>query len=275
MNGALPHRQYGNDQGRWLIYFHGAPGDPSECELFEPHAKRHGVKVVCFQRFAIDSALNGPAYFQRLAEAIVAKTGGEPVDWAGFSIGAFVALQVAALMSGQVRSMHLISAAGPLTDRRRLQACAGKQVFRLARAYPVLFRQLCIGQGIAARLWPTAVMKGLFAEAGGRDRQLIAQPKFRTTMSHALQASIGHYPKAYARDILLYVQPWQDLLAVSHVPTTLWHGEQDTWAPIAMADDLRRQLPGFVGLHRFADLAHYTCLHTAAESVCRQVGHIG
>lgn len=88
---AVKHRIAGQLTGRTVVYVHGAPGGPSEVEVFQACAQVYGVRVVCQDRFALPVGLTGDAYFQALANAVEALTEVHPVDVVGFSIGAFVA----------------------------------------------------------------------------------------------------------------------------------------------------------------------------------------
>lgn len=230
LSGAVPYRQCGAESGRWVIYFHGAPGGPSEIDAFGAYAERNGLRWACFERFVVAPELEAPAYFQHLATAIAELTDGAAVDLVGFSIGAFVALQVYPLLRQPVRGIHLLSAAAPLVNDDLWRTAAGRTVFRLAQTRQTLFRRLCEAQGWAARHWPQIVLNVLFAGAAAADRAMLADAKFRKLMIDALRTSLGAYPQGYARDILLYVRPWQTPPSAIDSPSGLWHGIQDNEA---------------------------------------------
>ncbi|MGZ8262024.1 MAG: hypothetical protein ACXWTU_03570, partial [Methylotenera sp.] len=84
--------QFGANNGRIVIYFHGAPGAPEECAIFDSCGKEHGLTFICFDRFSIDSSIADEAYYQFLAKEISKKYAKKKVDVIGFSIGAFIAL---------------------------------------------------------------------------------------------------------------------------------------------------------------------------------------
>jgi len=132
---SLKFSQFGSDHGRIVIYFHGAPGAPEKCKVFDFAGKQHDLTIICFDRFAINSSINGKSYYQRLAERIAKISEGNPVDFVGFSISAFIALQICRHMAGSVRSLHLVSAAAPLESGDYLKTMAGKQVFSLQKHF--------------------------------------------------------------------------------------------------------------------------------------------
>jgi pimeloyl-ACP methyl ester carboxylesterase len=226
---------------------------------------------VCFERFAVDHSIDAAAYFRCLADAITLLTGGEAVELVGFSVGAFVALHVYCAIPRQVSGIQLVSAAAPLADDSLWKTAAGRGVFRLAQTQLALFRRFCGLQGWAAKRWPEPMLNALFAGTAKAERDLLAQPAFCAAMLNSLRAGLGRFSQGYARDVLLYVQPWQALLSEIHAPTCLWHGEQDTWAPLAMADYLQSQLPNVRQYHGIAGLAHYSCLLKSAEALCWQI----
>lgn len=73
----LKFSRFGSDNGRIVIYFHGAPGAPEECGIFDLNGKKHGLTFICFGRFSFDSSINGETYYKLLAEEISKKAAGK------------------------------------------------------------------------------------------------------------------------------------------------------------------------------------------------------
>lgn len=268
----LKLQQYGTTHGKLVIYFHGAPGAPEEGQLFDLEAKKNGLTVLCLERFAIHPSITGEAYYQLLAEEIAKKSGGQPVDFIGFSIGAFVALQTSRHMPNGVRSLHLVSAAAPLEAEEFLPAMAGQQVFRLAKAAPALFLLLSYWQSLLAWLAPKALFRLPFASAAGADKALAADPEFQARITPILRSCFLGRVRGYARDVGAYVQPWRATLADIAVPTHLWHGDADNWSPPQMAHYLASAIPGTASTQSFSGLSHYSCLYRAVPEICRVLG---
>jgi len=231
----LKFSQFGSDNGRVVIYFHGAPGAPEECAIFDRYGKEHGLRFICFDRFSIDSSIAGEAYYQFLAKEVSKQAAGEKVDVIGFSIGAFIALQTCRHLPGRIRALHLVSAAAPLEAGDFLDTMAGKQVFQLAKAFPVLFVLLSYWQGLLALLFPKALFRLLFASAAGDDKALAADHEFQSSMSKVLRSCFIGRVRGYTRDIRAYVYPWATNLSEIAVNTHIWHGADDNWSPVAMA----------------------------------------
>lgn len=122
-------KEYGDKNGKLVVYFHGAPGAIIECRLFEEYAKKNHLNIICFERFTLKASENKTTYYQQLAQAVLLKANGRPVDFIGFSIGCQVAMEVSLLLSDKVKQLHLISAAAPLEAGGFIENMAGKLVF--------------------------------------------------------------------------------------------------------------------------------------------------
>jgi len=269
---SLKFSQFGADNGRVVIYFHGVPGAPEECTIFDHYGKEHGLRFICFDRFAIDASIAGEAYYQFLAAAISKQAVGEKVDVIGFSIGAFIALQTSRYLPDKVRTLHLISAAAPLEAGDFLNAMAGKQVFQLAKAFPVLFALLSYWQSLLALLSPNALFRLLFANVAGDDKALAADLEFRSGTNNVLKSCFIGRIRGYVRDVQSYVLPWKTTLSEMTVNTQIWHGAEDNWSPVAMAEYLQSAIPGCASTQIFKGLSHYSCLQRAVPEICRQLG---
>jgi len=264
--------QFGSDNGRIVVYFHGAPGAPEECSIFDLEGKNHGLTFICLDRFSVDPSFSGEAYYKLLAAEISRIASGKPVDVVGFSIGAFVALQTFRYMTDGVGSLHLVSAAAPLEAGNYLEGMAGKQVFKLAKAAPTLFILLSYWQGLLAWLSPDALFRLLFASAAGEDKALAADREFRAGITKVLKACFIGRVRGYARDIGLYVRSWKTTLAEVSVNTHIWHGAEDNWSPPLMAEYLKSAIPGCTSTKIFNGLSHYSCLYQAAPGICNLLG---
>ena len=264
--------QFGSDNGQIVIYFHGAPGAPEECAIFDLYAKEHGLTFICFDRFSVDCSITAEAYYRLLAQKISQQASGKKIDVVGFSIGAFIALQTCRYLGDGIRNLHLISAAAPLDAGNFLETMAGKQVFQLAKTAPVLFVLLSYWQGLLAWLFPKVLFHLLFASAAGGDKALSVDHVFQASIIKVLRSCFISRVQGYARDIKAYVQPWKGTLSGIGINTHIWHGAEDNWSPVAMAEYLQSAIPSRTSIEVLNGLSHYSCLHRAAPEICRQLG---
>lgn len=263
---ALAYSQFGAADGHPVIYFHGTPGSAEECQVFDRYGKANNLTLICYDRSTIDPHLEGVAYYLRIADEITDNVAGKPVDFVGFSIGAFIALQVCQAMNGKVRSLHLISAAAPLDADNFIDLMAGKAVFQLAMKNPFTFLLLARLQGFLIRIFPGLLFRMLFSSAVGEDKTLVADKAFRTMISRGLKTCFSD-PRAYVRDIKAYVQPWKESLPHITVNTTIWHGAEDNWSPVSMAVYLESALPNGTKMEILDGLSHYSCLYRVLPTI--------
>ncbi|MGE8501742.1 MAG: alpha/beta fold hydrolase [Pseudomonas sp.] len=263
--------EYGNPAGKPVVYFHGVPGSPHESALFDAPAREHGLRILCFDRFAIAPSITGDDYFRHIAQSINETVHGAPIDVIGFSLGTHVALEVSALMQNQVRSLHLVSAVAPLDGGDFLDEMAGKAVFSMATRNPGLLQWLVKWQTLLAKLAPQILFRMLFASAQGQDRELVKSPEFKALICQVLQQCFAHGSPGYIRDIRQYLQPWSASVFTSEVNACLWHGIEDNWSPFGMSEHLAGHIPGNTRIERLEGLSHYSCLYAAAPMICVRV----
>jgi pimeloyl-ACP methyl ester carboxylesterase len=156
-----------------------------------------------------------------LAKEVSKQAAGEKVDVIGFSIGAFIALQTCRHLPDRIRTLHLISAAAPLDAGDFLDAMAGKQVFQLAKAFPILFVLLSYWQGLLALHFPNALFRLLFASAADDDKALAVDREFQSSITKILRSCFIGHVQGYTRDIRAYVRPWEtnlsEIVANTHI----------------------------------------------------------
>jgi pimeloyl-ACP methyl ester carboxylesterase len=262
--------QFGREEGQLVIYFHGAPGALEECVVFERFAQEQGLRIICFDRFAIESTFDREDYYQAITHQILLRAGNDPVVLIGFSIGAHVALEVGARLGDQVRQTHLISAAAPLNAGDFLDSMAGGVVFKLAMKAPRIFYLLSQYQKLVALLAPKALVNMLFASAAGNDRSLRENREFRSYITPILKHCFLNRLEGYVRDIQYYVT-WSGEFDRNKTPVCLWHGAEDNWSPLSMATALSQTLPGAVSVEVMEGLSHYSCLYSAAPKICARI----
>jgi pimeloyl-ACP methyl ester carboxylesterase len=267
----LQFKQFGAEHGRLAFYFHGAPGAPEEGAIFHQCAKQNGITLICPDRFSIDPALDGEAYFNHLAMQILAIAGARNFDLIGFSIGTFVALKISRHLGERVENVHLVSSAAPLEAGAFLNDMAGKPVFALARAFPAGLFLLSYWQALIAFLFPRALFRLLFASAVADDQTLASDAAFQSSLAGILRACFVGNVRGYVRDLRLYVQPWASTLPEIKAKVHLWHGTMDNWSPPAMADYLQTSIPRCTSRVTFEGKSHYSCLYQSVEPICQQL----
>ncbi|MFC0590236.1 alpha/beta fold hydrolase [Novosphingobium aquiterrae] len=237
-----------------IAYFHGMPGGPGEWSQFAPPALREGAVV---------PDRNEGQTVEQLAGLLH----GDGWTLIGFSLGAPIALQVAARLGDRAAHIHLVSPAGPLQLGDFLPHMAGGALFRLAAQRPALFRALVHAESLVARIAPAWLMRRLMAGAAGADAALVRDKAFIVAMAGVLRNGLGRNAHGFIAEVLRYVSDWRESLAAIGSPTTIWQGDADTWTPPAMATALKASLPGESRLVTVPGASHYSALAHALKAI--------
>lgn len=271
MEVNLKFDQYGDADGKTVIYFHGAPGSPEECAVFDEHAKEHRLKVICFDRFSVDSSVKGEDYYKYLARVIEEVSSGKSVDIIGFSIGCHAAIKTCTYLGKSAQNLHLVSAAAPLECGDYLDEMAGKVVFSIAMKQPIVFKMLSYWQALLSKAVPAILYKMLFASAAGEDLNLSKTKAFQDYISSILSHCFNSNTTGYIREINQYVTPWSDAVLTCRADTHIWQGSDDNWSPVGMAAYLHEHIPAKSHLELMEGLSHYSCLYAAAPKICARI----
>ena len=239
-----------------MIYFcHGVPGGPDDITIMNIPS---GVDVISADILANGGISDAVAQFDKATSGQTAQ-----IDLVGFSIGAMFALQIAAARPDRVRSLTLISPAAPLNLGSFLDRMAGKPVFTLAAKSPRALFFLTTLQGVLLWVAPNSLIKPLFAKCGPDEQALLLDQDFRDTLIRGLHNTYARHRKSYVQILSDYVTDWSAILPSIRTPTTIWHGDADTWAPVEMAYALKSAVSGPVTLHIVKGGEHYTTLTKA------------
>lgn len=246
-----------------LIYLHGTPGSPRELSLFGVADQRFYAP----DRYAIARGKTAEQAIDELASDLSTRFDGELLHLIGFSMGGFIALQLAHRLGGRISQIDLISCVAPFQGGDFMKAAAGAPLFRLAQLYPQIFTLAVAAQHFAARAAPARLASLLFASARGGDGDLVRDPVFMNAQVAMLQDSFAHGRHGYAREMIAVTGDWRHILPQIKTPIRMWHGTLDNWAPFAMADYLRIALPNLTAFNAIEGASHYSTLRVALSMI--------
>jgi pimeloyl-ACP methyl ester carboxylesterase len=268
----MHYQTYGEPTGRTVFYLHGTPGAPEEAAWLAAAAQANSLRILALQRDSLDLRVQGEAYIAELTAQVLRLAGEQPVHLLGFSIGASLALRVAAQLPTPAAGVWLVSAAAPLEWPASWQGMgAGRYTFAMAQKYPRLFRLVGAYQGWLARHCTGLLLGTLFQGARGADASLLGQAAAREQLRHVQQQAFAGGAGAYLRDVRAYVEPWSACVPRVRAPLQLWHGDQDNWAPVTMLQGLLENFTAPAQVHWLAGRSHYSCLIDAAHPLCEQL----
>ena len=252
-----------------LVYFHGQPGSPDELRLVSQH--RDIASIFAPDRGADRTDLSFEQYLDALAGDILARFPSGSLRLIGFSMGAFVAMEISIRLTAQALGrdikLDLISPPAPLDTGNYLPHMAGGVVFNLAKSAPWAFRIMTGLQAKLAAAAPQRLYRQLFSTAAGDDKALAETADFEAVILALLDKTLRGEAKGYRREVLAFVRSSADRLNKVTAPVTLWQGTADNWTPPAMADALSHALPNLQDHRRFQGLSHYSTLIAALTQI--------
>ena len=243
----LGYAEWGDAEGRPIVYFHGWPGSRIEGRLADGTARSKGIRLI-----AIDRPGMGLSDFQR---------GRMLVDWAddvlelaaalgldrfsvlGISGGGPYAAACAWKLSDRLTRAGIVSCLAPLdvpgaTAGMSLQ---NRLAFQVVGRVSVLRRLLMARAGAAVRRHPGRVLKSGVAAAV--DKKYLDRPDVRKVLVESLAEAYRSGSRGPAWEMRLYARPWGFRLEEIRTPVYLSHGEQDANAPVTMGRHLASVIP--------------------------------
>lgn len=248
------------------LYFHGLPGFTGEIGLFSSELK--SKNFIAINRLKLQSTCDSyDDYLIKQAEQIKQDWPTQNIHLVGFSLGTMTCLRLAKTLEDKVTGLDLTSVAAPLELGDFLAHMVGRPVFDAAKSSKFKFNIFCMFQAVMVRTAPNLFFKMLFSSANGEDKPLAAMDSFKSTIALGLRHSLLQYLLAYKREVHAYVNPWADKIEGLDVNITFWHGVEDNWSPIEMANFLVKNIGKKCNIVTLEGKSHYSTLQTALEEI--------
>ena len=170
-----------SDNNPLVYFFHGLPGSPRDAELLH-RTVTDKYHIVAPDYLASHSGIDFNGILQAFDTALMSRDN-NPVKLVGFSLGAMVAIHLAAARPEKMANLTLISPAAPLNLGNFLPHMAGRPVFNLAQKSPSTLAAMTYFQAILSRRVPNFLIKQLFQKPGAPEQQLLADPGFQNIIA--------------------------------------------------------------------------------------------
>lgn len=247
----LGYAEYGAVDGAALLLFHGLPGSRLAVEELWPADGPGLVRIIAPDRpgMGLSDFQPGRRFADWAADvAALADALGLPrFAVAGFSGGGPHALAVAHALPGRVTVAGCVSGSGRFDDP---ESSAGlnrtnRLLTFVARRAPVLLKPVARAQARAVakdpgRIFDSSAKDPLMSPADRRD---LADPRSRRLfIAHATEP-FRQGPAGVAHEIRMCFTRWDFDPAEIRVPVHLWHGDADSYVPVAMARRIAQRIP--------------------------------
>ncbi len=247
---VLALAEYGDPQGRPVLYFHGFPGSRLEAALTGPAARACGVRLLALDRPGYGGSpfqpgrriLDWPADIAAVLDvlhlaraAVLGVSGGGPY-----------ALACAYALPARISVAGVVGGLGGLDAPAALQAMdwPARLGFRLARTAPRLLHWVYGGTALRMmRRRPEVPLWLLTRRAPPADRRVLVRREVRDVLRCSMREALRQGERGPMRDLVLYARPWGFALEDVDVPVQLWHGEADQTVPVLHGRRAAARLP--------------------------------
>jgi pimeloyl-ACP methyl ester carboxylesterase len=246
---VLTYGEYGEREGRPVLFFHGCPGSRVEGALLDSGAHARGLRVIAPDRPGMGGSdfqrrrclLDWPNDVTELADSL----GLERFALFGVSGGGPYVLACAHSIPERLEAAVIVAGAAPMPSHRATvgMSSQSRRMFRIARRTPWLARVIFGLTAHAMRWLPNRVFGRLPASAPACDKAVLERPDVRQAILGSFREALRNEGRGVAYEMTLYTRPWGFSLQDVHRRVGLWQGTEDVNVPAWMADRLANELP--------------------------------
>ena len=280
----LAYAEYGDPQGKPIFFFHGTPGSRLFHHPDTSVAASAGALIIAIDRPGFGRSdfklgrtlLDWPSDVVQLADALNI----ERFAVMGYSGGGPYAAVCASSIPDRLTAAGLVSSIAPLDSPEITRGMhgMGHMFFSLERHLPPLARLSCRLMCTTWRsnpdLYFKAQLNGLY---NSKEAQTLL-PMMKAMLTADLLEAVRDGTHGITWDLEILARPWGFPLHAIPTDVFLWHGEDDTQAPLAMGKRLAGAIPHcratfFPGEGHWAMYGHWQEILTAlarAEATTRK-----
>lgn len=241
--------ELGDPAGPPVLYFHGYPGSRLEARIAAAAAKRLGLRLLAIDRPGFgQSTFHGGRSIGGWAadiDALADQLALGRFSIVGVSGGGPYALACAASLSDRLARVALVCPLGPLdvADGKAGMLPQDRVMLALAAHAAPVARGVVHLLAHWMRQDTDRYLKFMIAGMVSPDRDLFADPGYRSLMMESTAEALRQGGRGAARELTLIARPWDFRLQDVRMSVSLWQGLADQILPAAMARRLAAALP--------------------------------
>lgn len=236
---ALAYAEWGPDQGRPVLHFHGVPdgrfswGGGSAC-------LERGIRLITVDRPGIGgsdpkperSVADWPADVEELAEQLDL----DRFAVSGWSAGGAYALACAGKLGARIDAVAVLAGSGRLDRPGFVGQMSTAAAWRLAKHAPFAMTFAYSALARLARRSPGAAQTVIAAGASKADRAVISRPDVGPRLVSAYLEACRSGGRGLTEDMRVMLSPWGFDPSAVRLPVHLVYGRRDTVTPPAHAE---------------------------------------
>ena len=249
--GRLGYAEFGDPNGRLVLWFHGTPGGRRQMPLVgRAEAERLGIRLVCLERPGVGGSTDH--VYHEVGDwaddvAVAADDlGHEKLAVVGLSGGGPYALACGARLGDRVTAVGVLGGVVPAVG----DDAVATGIVDLARRFNIVLR---VGRWPAGTaLWSTIRLITPLAHPGLRafaaimpegDQKVLHDPDIEAMFIDDLELASRRQFRAVVNDGLLFGRHWGFELGEIKVPVRWWHGNADSIVSLGDAEDAVALIP--------------------------------
>ncbi len=241
----LGYAQYGDPQGKPLLYFHGGVSSRLDIAFAHDHCKGRGIKIIAPDRpgIGISTLKRGRSMLNWAddVEFLLNELAVDKLPLLGWSLGGSYAFACAYKIPQRLQKIATVGAASAMVPPITM-ADLGMWTDRFLLCCPPYLQWLqALIVTMGGKLPPWAVKKILLTEVSQCDRSIIETMSDFEAASFIIE-STGQGGWGVVDDYSAYSSDWQFLVEDISSKITLWQGEDDRLCPRAMSHYLEQHI---------------------------------
>lgn len=248
---GLGYAEFGDLDGRPVLWFHGTPGARRQVPPdLDAEARARGFRVIGIDRPG--TGLSTPYHYERVLDfaddvaALADQLGFDRFATVGLSGGGPYVLACCAALPDRVRAGAVLGGVGPTKGKE-----AAPGYTRLLPPIEPLLRLLRIplGELLTHLVRPARAASSVLFDAYTRvaspaDRPVMRRPEVKALFLDDICSAAEGGLRAPLADLLVFGRDWGFRLADIGVPVRFWHGDADGIVPLSHGEFQAAAVPG-------------------------------
>jgi pimeloyl-ACP methyl ester carboxylesterase len=249
----LAYTEFGDPQGKPVLYCHGHPGSRLDPAMFPGELLRqHGLRLISPDRPGMGYSDFLPARqivdWPADAAALLDGLGIQRAGLLSISAGGPFAAAAAWALPERVSKLALVSSVGRFELPGATEGMGpGLMYFRMARYLPWLAQLQLRLMALGVNSNPDKVAVQVKGSLPPPDLAAMERPGVFAAFLNTMAEFLRQGPRPTAHEAGLFMRPWGFPLDQIRIPVFLWHGEADRNAPVAMGLELAKRIPNCTG----------------------------
>ncbi|MGB1040584.1 MAG: alpha/beta fold hydrolase [Flavobacteriales bacterium] len=266
----LGYAEYGNENGKPIIYCHGSQSSRLEMHYDTSFAIKNNLRIITIDRPGHGISDFNPEgsilSFANDANQLVEHLKIEKFSMVGMSAGSPFALGIAYAFPEKIEAVNIISGFAPFdSSSKQFLSKEIKTMLNLAKYFPFLLNIMLKIQAKQLKKNPKKALIGFLKIMDESDQIVLKDERVMQVIQSMFVEAFRNGSQGVAYEISkILVRKWGFKLNEINVPVTFWQGKQDNNVPYQWAELMSNEIDNSE-LNLFPDEGHLIIFNHAEE----------